>query len=216
MVTLKPFASLPTILTIESLRHSAVMSSTTNWIFFSTKNEHASYPYQVKEIQINMVEQSLISAMWVSDPALRKAGARIILGVSEFGNKLSKMTINGQTAPIQTFAVYATDSHSIVGYVVIAISQCRHAEKLTTTSVLKLVRDTILKKGPVNNDLPNLKQKTLQVLKMTALGLNSNEIADVLHLTNRGVDYHLSIAKQKLGATNKPNLIFEAKNLGWV
>ncbi|BDY05315.1 helix-turn-helix transcriptional regulator [Ferrimonas sp. YFM] len=55
------------------------------------------------------------------------------------------------------------------------------------------------------------KRKTIQVLKLTAQGLSSKEISEHLYITPRGVNYHVDRAKEKLGATNKAELISLAK-----
>ncbi|QIZ76641.1 helix-turn-helix transcriptional regulator [Ferrimonas lipolytica] len=58
--------------------------------------------------------------------------------------------------------------------------------------------------------------KTKVIVNLTALGLNTSEISSVLNLTCRGVEYHLDKAKQKLGASNKANLVFKANQYGWI
>ncbi|QIZ76281.1 helix-turn-helix transcriptional regulator [Ferrimonas lipolytica] len=58
--------------------------------------------------------------------------------------------------------------------------------------------------------------KTKLVVNLTALGLNTREISKLLHLTTRGVDYHIEQAKRKLGANNKANLVFKANQYGWI
>ncbi|WP_169629302.1 helix-turn-helix transcriptional regulator [Ferrimonas kyonanensis] len=61
-----------------------------------------------------------------------------------------------------------------------------------------------------------LKSKTREIIKLTAMGLRAQEIADALNLSSRGVDYHLDIAKKNFGAANKANLIFLATKAGWI
>ncbi|WP_028115002.1 helix-turn-helix transcriptional regulator [Ferrimonas kyonanensis] len=61
-----------------------------------------------------------------------------------------------------------------------------------------------------------MKNKTINILKLTALGLTSAEIAKEMFLSSRGVDYHLEIAKEILGAKNKANLIYLATNQGLI
>ncbi|USD36288.1 MULTISPECIES: LuxR C-terminal-related transcriptional regulator [Ferrimonas] len=194
------------------------MQSELGWVFFSTGNEHLSSPARVIEIQLNEIEQSRVTAISVSDHKLRKAGAGIILGLKDCLKGSDRITIGGHTSPVKSYSVFSSESSMPVGFIVIISNknQCQKLEQFSTLSALRLLRNTILKSSRPEGDSSELKLKTLQVVKMTALGLNASEIADVLHLTNRGVDYHLSLAKQKIGAINKPNLIFEARNLGWV
>ncbi|USD37313.1 MULTISPECIES: LuxR C-terminal-related transcriptional regulator [Ferrimonas] len=58
--------------------------------------------------------------------------------------------------------------------------------------------------------------KTRIIVNLTALGLSTGEISHLMNLTSRGVDYHLEKAKQRLGATNKANLVFKANQYGWL
>ncbi|WP_028109160.1 response regulator transcription factor [Ferrimonas futtsuensis] len=47
----------------------------------------------------------------------------------------------------------------------------------------------------------------IEVLKMAAQGLSNHEIAERLHITARGVEYHMESLRNKLGAANRANLI---------
>ncbi|WP_028111187.1 helix-turn-helix transcriptional regulator [Ferrimonas kyonanensis] len=48
---------------------------------------------------------------------------------------------------------------------------------------------------------------SLRVLELVAQGLPTKAIAKQIHLSERGVDYHLEALKQKLGANNRVHLI---------
>lgn len=54
---------------------------------------------------------------------------------------------------------------------------------------------------------------SLKVLQMTADGLHNREISDQLHITIRGVEYHLESLRTKLAAKNRANLIHQAHRL---
>ena len=56
-------------------------------------------------------------------------------------------------------------------------------------------------------------QTALQALKMVALGLQNAEISEELHITIRGVEYHLESMRNKLSATNRANLVHIAHQL---
>ncbi|WP_299802074.1 helix-turn-helix transcriptional regulator [uncultured Shewanella sp.] len=58
--------------------------------------------------------------------------------------------------------------------------------------------------------------KQRSVVKLTALGFNTQDIAKALCLTPRGVEYHLNNAKHILGANNKSNLVYLAAIQGWL
>lgn len=57
-----------------------------------------------------------------------------------------------------------------------------------------------------------IKPKTQKVIELTAMGFNVSQISSLLHLTERGVSYHLDLAKEALGAKNKMELIYKATN----
>lgn len=51
---------------------------------------------------------------------------------------------------------------------------------------------------------------------MIALGLERKEISELFNLTRRGIDYHVDVAKEVLGATNKSSMVFLAIKQGWL
>ncbi|AZG73289.1 helix-turn-helix transcriptional regulator [Shewanella livingstonensis] len=55
-----------------------------------------------------------------------------------------------------------------------------------------------------------IKPKTRKVIELTAMGFHVSEISNMLHLTERGVSYHLDLAKEVLVAKNKMELIYKA------
>ncbi len=71
------------------------------------------------------------------------------------------------------------------------------------------------KQRPVVN-IPVLKPRTKKILGLTALGLSTSEISNILHISNRGVDYHIEIAKQALKARNKADLTLRACKQGYL
>ena len=75
---------------------------------------------------------------------------------------------------------------------------------------LKQVRST------ANIDAPyaQLSAREMEVLQLAALGHMSREIADVLYLSKRTVDYHLGNVFYKLGVSNRIRAVSAARNLG--
>ncbi|TKB48426.1 LuxR family transcriptional regulator [Ferrimonas sediminicola] len=59
-----------------------------------------------------------------------------------------------------------------------------------------------------------LSERALQVLKLTAEGGSSEEVAEALSLTESGVNYHLDRLKDLLNARNRAQLISMAHTLG--
>jgi len=59
-------------------------------------------------------------------------------------------------------------------------------------------------------------KKLQEVIKLTALGFSTAEIAKAIYLTPSGVEYHIKNAKDFLGANNKSHLIYLALKRGWI
>jgi len=56
-------------------------------------------------------------------------------------------------------------------------------------------------------------QTAIKALKMAATGLHNHEISQELHITVRGVEYHLESMRNKLSASNRANLVHIAHQL---
>ena len=56
-------------------------------------------------------------------------------------------------------------------------------------------------------------QTAIKALKMAAIGLHNHEISAQLHITVRGVEYHLESMRNKLSASNRANLVHIAHQL---
>ncbi|RPA63811.1 LuxR family transcriptional regulator [Shewanella frigidimarina] len=56
-------------------------------------------------------------------------------------------------------------------------------------------------------------QTAIKALKMAATGLHNHEISQELHITVRGVEYHLESIRNKLSASNRANLVHIAHQL---
>ncbi|WP_417585864.1 helix-turn-helix transcriptional regulator [Nitrincola sp.] len=63
------------------------------------------------------------------------------------------------------------------------------------------------------HDYQHVKQSSLRVLECLASGMNREEIAEKLHLTVRGVDYHIDLLKSSLISNNIANLVYKACTL---
>lgn len=59
-----------------------------------------------------------------------------------------------------------------------------------------------------------LSKPCIEILKLTADGASSREIAEKLHITERGVNYHIDRARDLLGARNRIHLISLAHRHG--
>ncbi len=63
---------------------------------------------------------------------------------------------------------------------------------------------------------PPKNKRTIQVVKLTAMGFRAYEISRMIYVSERGVEYHLEVAKKQLGAVNRSNLIYLAVKFGWI
>ncbi|BDY04556.1 LuxR family transcriptional regulator [Ferrimonas sp. YFM] len=61
-----------------------------------------------------------------------------------------------------------------------------------------------------------LSERALQILRLTAEGFSSEEVAEQLSLTESGVNYHLDRLKELLNARNRAQLISMAHTLGLI
>jgi LuxR family transcriptional regulator len=62
--------------------------------------------------------------------------------------------------------------------------------------------------------LGKLTKREIEILRWTALGKSSEEIASVLHLSVNTINYHIKKSTAKLGAPNKTAAAVNAALLG--
>jgi LuxR family transcriptional regulator len=62
--------------------------------------------------------------------------------------------------------------------------------------------------------LGKLTKREIEILRWTALGKSSEEIASVLHLSVNTINYHIKKSTAKLGASNKTAAAVNAALLG--
>lgn len=189
------------------------MQTDVEWIFLGSSEVKVIPDCDINHIKLNSINPTLVSHISVSNNELRKIAATILIGNSTWSSE-SKLSNNAFNI---TRAYSISNSDETTGYFLIIINKnsCRGNKFLSDSYVKYYLLNSVIPSLSTESEKHRVKEKTLHVVRMTALGLSSAEIADVLHLTSRGVDYHLNIAKQLLKATNKPNLVFEAKSLGW-
>jgi DNA-binding CsgD family transcriptional regulator len=92
-----------------------------------------------------------------------------------------------------------------------------HGQKmrwLVHVAHLSLAR--ILKARRADQSTPNLTGRELEVLKWTADGKSSQDIADILTVSKNTVDFHVKNAVAKLQAANKTAAVVRAAMLGYL
>ncbi|TKB50959.1 LuxR C-terminal-related transcriptional regulator [Ferrimonas aestuarii] len=112
----------------------------------------------------------------------------------------------------QTLGLRVVCGQGEQGYLFLIFDQLNCAKKAdvmgyVSQSILPYVHQQSARKSP--------SQRTKTVVRLTALGFTTTEIANALFLSNRGVDYHLDLAKKHLGASNRSALIFLAMQQDW-
>lgn len=65
-----------------------------------------------------------------------------------------------------------------------------------------------------DHQLPTRREK--EVASLVAQGLSSKEVADILFVSKRTVDFHLANIYEKLGINNRVKLALIAQKNGWV
>ncbi len=74
--------------------------------------------------------------------------------------------------------------------------------------------NNVPKRIPENPLLKNVTEREKEVLKLSARGLKNREIARILYISPRTVNFHLQRIYQKLNVHNKTEAVFEAMRLG--
>ncbi|WP_194945048.1 helix-turn-helix transcriptional regulator [Shewanella sp. TC10] len=68
----------------------------------------------------------------------------------------------------------------------------------------------------LNHDLDIISTNLIRVINLLSKGLNRGEAAKELNMTERGIDYHLELGKQKLNSPNISSLVFKINKMGCV
>lgn len=82
-------------------------------------------------------------------------------------------------------------------------------------SVLSPVAIGLLDGGRVRPDRPELSEREVRILKLLCDGLENQEIAVKVFLSEHTVKYHISRLMQKLRARNRASLAAQAKDFGF-
>ncbi|WP_170244957.1 helix-turn-helix transcriptional regulator [Pararhodospirillum oryzae] len=97
------------------------------------------------------------------------------------------------------------------------IEDCKHL-----VHVMAFYFDRHARSPLINERLSSRRQKSLlspreqEVLRWTARGKTSSEIAEILELSTKSVEFHLDNAKKKLGTYSKTHAVVKALTLGLV
>ncbi|ABV38600.1 hypothetical protein Ssed_3996 [Shewanella sediminis HAW-EB3] len=179
------------------------------WIFYQSKHcglsQHISCEMSPWDLKFD--SRFEYSNIYVSAPALRQSACIIVASEKSaafhFGLTNDKQ-IQGQR-------VYSAQVSQ--GYLILIFNQI-HCPKID--EVKHYFHDMVLPFILQQGQTEELNDRTKTIVKLTALGFTTKEIANALFLSSRGVDYHLDIAKKTLGASNRSALVFLAMQQGWL
>ncbi|MEZ9540338.1 helix-turn-helix transcriptional regulator [Shewanella sp. 10N.286.51.B8] len=83
--------------------------------------------------------------------------------------------------------------------------------KVSVLNIYKKYETTIVSEVAKNY---GISKKLHSIINAMSMGMTRKEVSDMLSLSERGVDYHLDTGKSLLHATNIPQLIFKANQIG--
>lgn len=68
----------------------------------------------------------------------------------------------------------------------------------------------------ISQPIPELSSREIEVLRWTADGKTSADIAEIMSISERTVNFHVNCAVEKLGACNKTSAAVRAAMLGLI
>ncbi|MEB0206727.1 LuxR family transcriptional regulator [Pseudomonas sp. CCC3.1] len=78
------------------------------------------------------------------------------------------------------------------------------------------LQDTVQARVKINETIGRLSQRESEILNWTAKGKTASDIAMILSLTTRTVNFHISSAIRKMGASNKTAAVVTAAKCGLI
>ncbi|RTR31690.1 hypothetical protein EKG39_13330 [Shewanella atlantica] len=180
----------------------------TGWIFYQSKHcglsRYASY--EISPWDLKFDSRFECSKIYVSDPALRQSACVIVASEKNAAFHFTQ----AKDKQTQGQRVYSAQLRQ--GYLILIFNQVHHPK---IEEVKQYFHDMVLPFILQQEQTEELNDRTKTIVKLTALGFTTKEIANALFLSNRGVDYHLDIAKKTLGASNRSVLVFLAMQQSW-
>ncbi|SDI35497.1 regulatory protein, luxR family [Ferrimonas sediminum] len=181
----------------------------TGWIFYQSKchdlSQHASC--EMRSWDLKFDAEFECSNICVSRPALRQSACAVLASEKSVAFHFGLAT----DSQIQGQKVYSAQLN--LGYLILLFDRVYRPK---VDDVKHYFHEKVLPFLQPLRQQEEPTRRTMTIVKLTALGFTTTEIANALFLSNRGVDYHLDLAKKNLGATNKSALVFLAMQHGWL
>ncbi|MCL1056500.1 helix-turn-helix transcriptional regulator [Shewanella gelidimarina] len=197
--------------------HNSKKSILTRRMLYSSDGVYSS-SNTVQKIQRHYIAQ--VAAKDVNFGLALKLDQPYYYQLSERGqaNKANKLFSSYGIKTVLSYPVLHYASEAWSGrFTLLAKDEDLHPKLTNLETSLKLVQSTLFEH--FHCDLNPYKQTTLfnqtalKALKMVASGLQNAEISEELHITIRGVEYHLESMRNKLSASNRANLVHIAHQL---
>lgn len=197
------------------LKLEGIMISNCGWLLY--ENSRLFYlpndNYRIVEFECNSALPKTFSKLVFSEPDIKKYSWQLFDRIKKSSSNNFNVKINSNNYHASIFLVNCKKTNNCLAVI---LYLCQETNKTNNCELKLRVYEKILSHFDNIRRHKQVKTRTINVVKLTALGFNSKETADALSLSSRGVEYHLEIAKNFLGAINKPNLISLASQEGWI
>lgn len=184
------------------------MAHTLDWIYYEITEPCGSIT--VTETDQKSACNLKAKNIYVSDEKLRKTSYSLAVTPKSTLNILREIK-SDHTITIKYLLVKCEASGELLGMVILFSNR----EVASNEWVKHIFINQILPYANLGKS-HKVKQKTKDIVRMLAFGLDRNEISELIHLTVRGVDYHLDTARAILGAKNRSSLVYKAMLEGWL
>jgi len=147
----------------------------------------------------------------ISDDSLKKVAYSLLATPRHANSILTATKVDGQRVIAKKYTIHSDSVTDTLGEIIFLTETGVGSESVLKKFFLDEVQPSV---NGINDR--KIKQKTKDVVKMIALGLDRDEVSELFNLTKRGVDYHIDVAKEVLGASNKSSMVFQAMQQGWL
>lgn len=197
--------------------HNSKTSILTRRMLHSSGGVYSS-SHTVQKIQRHYIDQ--VAARDVNFGLALKLEQPYYYQLSEGGqaNKANKLFSSYGIKTVLSYPVHHYASEAWCGrFTLLSKEEDLHPKLANLETSLKQVQSTLFEH--LHHELNPYRQVSLfnqtalKALKMVASGLQNAEISEELHITIRGVEYHLESMRNKLSASNRANMVHIAHQL---
>lgn len=181
------------------------------WILYTSQHLSLDSNISLERNENHSVGYNNVLRIYMSDDSLKTIAYSLLATPRHANRILSATRLDGQKVIAKRYTIYADCKAETLGEIVFFI----YTDRINELALKNYFMDEVfIHVNCINKKI--IKQKTKDIVRMFALGLDRNEISELFNLSRRGVDYHIDLAKNILGASNKSSVIFLAMNQGWL